>query len=75
MTLICSQSREQVEDGLECWRYALVRSGMKAGGGKTEYVCVNERETVVTGKMQRVEVHDFKYMLQKDRRPNWRWQN
>lgn len=39
MTLICSQSREQVEDGLECWRYALVRSGMKAGGGKTEYVC------------------------------------
>ncbi len=28
-TVICSESREKVEENLERWRYALERSGMK----------------------------------------------
>ncbi|KAK3510615.1 hypothetical protein QTP70_011872 [Hemibagrus guttatus] len=42
--VICSESREQVEENLERWRFALERRGMKVSRGKTEYMCVNERE-------------------------------
>ncbi|KAK3556231.1 hypothetical protein QTP70_006934 [Hemibagrus guttatus] len=42
--VICSESREQVEENLERWRFALERRGMKVSGSKTEYMCVNERE-------------------------------
>ncbi|KAK3548937.1 hypothetical protein QTP70_021683 [Hemibagrus guttatus] len=38
------ESREQVEENLERWRFALERRGMKVSGSKTEYMCVNERE-------------------------------
>ncbi|KAK3575028.1 hypothetical protein QTP86_019793 [Hemibagrus guttatus] len=40
----CSESREQVEESLERWRFALERRGMKVSRSKTEYMCVNERE-------------------------------
>lgn len=43
-TVIYSDSKEQVEEGLERWRYALDRRGMKDSRNKTEYWCVNERE-------------------------------
>ena len=36
--VICSKSKEQVEDKLESWRYALER--MKVNRRKTEYMCV-----------------------------------
>lgn len=55
MILICRESREQVDESMERWRYALERRGMKVSGSKTEYTHVNERETGVTAKMQRVE--------------------
>ncbi|KAI5626129.1 hypothetical protein C0J50_14119 [Silurus asotus] len=42
--VICCESREQVEESLERWRYALERRGMKLSRSKTEYMCVNERE-------------------------------
>ncbi|KAK3523471.1 hypothetical protein QTP86_033592 [Hemibagrus guttatus] len=42
--MICSESREQVEENLERWRFALERRGMKVSCSKTEYMCVNERE-------------------------------
>ncbi|KAK3563027.1 hypothetical protein QTP86_013350 [Hemibagrus guttatus] len=42
--VICSESREQVEENLERWRFALERRGMKVSHSKTEYMCVNERE-------------------------------
>ncbi|KAK3510812.1 hypothetical protein QTP70_022737 [Hemibagrus guttatus] len=42
--VICSESREQVEESLERWRFALERRGMKVSRSKTEYMCVNERE-------------------------------
>ncbi|KAK3569879.1 hypothetical protein QTP86_006755 [Hemibagrus guttatus] len=41
--VICSESREQVEENLERWRFALERRGMKVSCSKTEYMCVNER--------------------------------
>ncbi|MGL5802229.1 MAG: reverse transcriptase domain-containing protein [Cetobacterium sp.] len=37
--VICSESREQVEENLERWRFALERRGMKGSRNKTEYVC------------------------------------
>ena len=42
--VICSESKEQVEEKLESWRYALARRGMKVNRRKTEYMCVNERQ-------------------------------
>ncbi|KAK3527860.1 hypothetical protein QTP86_009416 [Hemibagrus guttatus] len=38
--VICSESREQVEENLERWRFALERRGMKVSRSKTEYMCV-----------------------------------
>ena len=34
--VICSESKEQVEEKLESWRYALERRGMKVNRRKTE---------------------------------------
>uniref|UniRef100_A0A3B3HUS4 ribonuclease H n=1 Tax=Oryzias latipes TaxID=8090 RepID=A0A3B3HUS4_ORYLA len=42
--VICSESREQVEEQLESWRFALERRGMKVSRSKTEYMCLNERD-------------------------------
>ena len=38
--VICSESKEQVEEKLESWRYALGKRGMKVNRIKTEYMCV-----------------------------------
>ncbi|KAK3508337.1 hypothetical protein QTP70_022081 [Hemibagrus guttatus] len=48
--VICSESREQVEENLERWRFALERRGMKVSCSKTEYMCVNEREVEEGGQ-------------------------
>ncbi|KAK3536298.1 hypothetical protein QTP86_001402, partial [Hemibagrus guttatus] len=63
--VICSESREQVEENLERWRFALERRGMKVSRSKTEYMCVNEREGSGTVKLQGEEVkkvQEFKYL-------------
>ena len=65
--VICRESKEQVEEKLESWRYALERRGMKVNRRKTEYMCVNERQDNSSGtvKMQGEEVakvEDFKYL-------------
>ncbi|KAK3515097.1 hypothetical protein QTP70_006858 [Hemibagrus guttatus] len=63
--VICSESREQVEENLERWRIALERRGMKVSGSKTEYMCVNEREGSGTVRLQGEEVkkvQEFKYL-------------
>ena len=41
--VIRNESREQVEEKLERWRYALERRGIKVSCSKTEYMCVDER--------------------------------
>ena len=65
--VICSESKEHVEEKLESWIYALERRGMKVNRGKTEYMCVTERQDNGSGtvKMKGEEVakvEDFKYM-------------
>ncbi|KAK3529882.1 hypothetical protein QTP86_007203 [Hemibagrus guttatus] len=63
--VICSESREQVEENLETWRFALERRGMKVSRSKTEYMCVNEREGSGTVRLQGEEVkkvQEFKYL-------------
>ena len=63
--VICSESKERVEEKLESWRYALERRGMKVNRRKTEYMCVNEKQVKGTVKMQGEEVAkvvDFKYL-------------
>ncbi|KAK3542853.1 hypothetical protein QTP70_005435 [Hemibagrus guttatus] len=68
--VICSESREQVEENLERWRFALERRGMKASRSKTEYMCVNERDGSGTLRLQGEEVkkvQEFKYLGQQSR--------
>ncbi|KAK3511474.1 hypothetical protein QTP70_008953 [Hemibagrus guttatus] len=63
--VICSESREQVEENLERWRFALERRGMKVSRSKTEYMCVNEREGSGTVRLQGEEVkkvQEFMYL-------------
>ncbi|KAK3544908.1 hypothetical protein QTP86_029243 [Hemibagrus guttatus] len=63
--VICSESREQVEENLKRWRFALGRRGMKVSRSKTEYMCVNEREGSGTVRLQGEEVkkvQEFKYL-------------
>ncbi|KAK3521520.1 hypothetical protein QTP70_008601 [Hemibagrus guttatus] len=63
--VICSESREQVEENLERWRFALERRGMKVSRSKTEYMCVNEREGSGTVRLQGEEVkkvQELKYL-------------
>ncbi|KAK3538409.1 hypothetical protein QTP86_001755 [Hemibagrus guttatus] len=57
--VICSESREQVEENLERWRFVLERRGMKVSRSKTEYMCVNEREGSGTVRLQDEEVKKF----------------
>ncbi|KAK3515182.1 hypothetical protein QTP70_009592 [Hemibagrus guttatus] len=63
--VICNESREQVEQNLERWRFALERRGMKVSCSKTEYMCVNESEGSGTVRLQGEEVkkvQEFKYL-------------
>ncbi|KAK3554684.1 hypothetical protein QTP70_032664, partial [Hemibagrus guttatus] len=63
--VICSESREKVEENLERWGFALERRGMKVSRSKTEYMCVNEREGSGTVRLQGEEmkkVQEFKYL-------------
>ena len=62
--VISCESREQVEEKLEMWRYALERRGMKVSCSKTQYMCVNEKNSSRTMGQQGAEVkmvEDFKY--------------
>ncbi|KAF3706403.1 Retrovirus-related Pol polyprotein from type-2 retrotransposable element R2DM [Channa argus] len=61
--VICSKSREQVEEILERRRSVLENRGMKLSCSKTEYMCVNERDPGGTVQGEEVKkVQDFKYL-------------
>ena len=63
--VICGETREEVEIGLERWRDALEKRGMKVSRSKTEYMCVNERGNGNRIQMQGEEVskvEEFKYL-------------
>ena len=63
--MICEETREEVEQRLECWRYALERRGMKVSRSKTEYLCINGGNDDETMKMEDTKVprvKEFKYL-------------
>ena len=63
--VICEETREEVEQRLESWKYALERRGMKVSRSKTEYLCINEGNDDETVKMEDTKVprvKEFKYL-------------
>ena len=63
--VICEETREEVEQRLESWKYALERRGMKVSSSKTEYLCINGGNDDETVKMEDTEVprvKKFKYL-------------
>ena len=61
--VICEETREKVEQKLECWRNALER-GMKVNRSKTEYLCVNggiDKEIVKLENKKVPRIKEFKY--------------
>ena len=64
-TVICEETREEVEWRLESWMYALERRGMKVSRSKTEYLCINGGNDDETVKMEDTKVprvKKFKYL-------------
>ena len=63
--VICEETREEVEQRLEFWKYALERRGMKASRLKTKYLCINGGNDDETVKMEDTKVSrvkEFKYL-------------
>ena len=63
--VICKETREEVEQRLECWKHALERRGMKVSRSKTEYLCItggNDKETVKMEDTKVPRVKEFKYL-------------
>ena len=64
--LIFEETREEeVEQRLECWRYALERRRMKVSRTKVEYLCINGENDDETVKMEDTKVprvKEFKYL-------------
>ena len=63
--VICEETREEVEQKLESWKYALERRGMKVSRSKTKYLCINEGNEDETVKMEDTivpRVKEFKYL-------------
>ena len=54
--VICEETREEVEQRLEAWKYALERREMKVNRSKTEYLCINGGNDDETVKMEDTKV-------------------
>ena len=54
--VICEETREEVEQRLESWKYALERRGMKVSRSKTKYLCINGGNDDETVKMEDTKV-------------------
>ena len=61
--VIREEPREEVEWRLECWRYALERTGIKVSRSKTEYLCVNKGNDDETVKMKDTKVPRVKKFM------------
>ena len=63
--VICKETRKEVEQRLESWKYALERRGMKISRSKTKYLCINggnDKETVKMEDIKVPRVKEFKYL-------------
>ena len=61
--VICKETKEEVEQRLESWRYALERKGMKVSRSNTKYLCVNGRNNKETVKMEDTKVPSVKEFI------------
>ena len=60
-----TETKEEVERRLECWRYALERRGVKVSRSKTKYLCINGGNDNKIVKMEDAKVSrvkEFKYL-------------
>ena len=63
--VICEETREEVKQRLEFWKYALERRRMKVSRSKTEYLCItgeNDDETVKMEDTKVPRIKEFKYL-------------
>ena len=63
--VICKETRKEVEQRLESWKYALERREMKVSRSKAKYLCINGRNDDETVKMENAKVprvKEFKYL-------------
>ena len=63
--VICKETRKEVEQRLESWKYVLERKGMKVSRSKTEYLCINAGNDDATVKMEDAKVprvKELKYL-------------
>ena len=63
--VICKETKEEVEQRLESWRYALERRRMEVSRSKTKYLCMNGENDNKTVKMEDTKVprvEEFKYL-------------
>ena len=63
--VICEETREEVEQRLESWRYAFERRGMKVIRSKAEYLFITGKNVDETVKMKDAKVprvKEFKYL-------------
>ena len=63
--VIFKETREEVEQRLESWKYALERRGMKISKSKTKYLCINGGNDDKIVQMEDTKVpreKEFKYL-------------
>ena len=63
--VICEKTREEVEQRLQSWRYALEKREMKISRSKTKYLCINgenDDKTVMMEDTKVSRVKEFKYL-------------
>ena len=63
--VICKETREEVEQRIECWRYVLEKRRMKVSRSKIKYLCVyggNDNETVTMDDTKVSRLKEFKYL-------------
>ena len=58
--VICEETREEVEQRSENWKYTLERRGMKVSRSKPEYLCINGGNNDETVKMEDTKVPKVK---------------
>lgn len=66
--VFCRESSEQVKGHLKRWRFA-IKEQERRSGTVIQWMCVNERESSGTVKLQKVEVkkvEDVKYQVSTD---------
>ena len=63
--VICEETKEEVDQRLESWRYAFEKIGMKVSRSKTKYLCINggnDNETVKIEDTEVPRIKEFKYL-------------